>query len=55
MADDVSFWQANPSMNFGWILRSGNEGINQTSRRFASRENLNTAIRPLLRIEYTLP
>lgn len=61
LADDIAFWRANPASNFGWILRYANDDgssgppRNQTARRFGSQENGDTAFRPTLRIEYTLP
>ena len=38
MVGDVQFWLDNPSSNYGWIL-IGREDLNQTAKRFASREN----------------
>jgi hypothetical protein len=36
LADDVAMWMQNPSSNFGWVI-IGDESVNQTSRRFDSR------------------
>lgn len=61
LAADVAFWRSNPGLNFGWLLRDGNDDgssgtpANQTARRFGSRESTSATVRPLLRIEYTLP
>lgn len=38
MVADVQDWLDNPGNNFGWIL-IGNEAAQQSSKRFASREN----------------
>ncbi|TAE54933.1 MAG: T9SS C-terminal target domain-containing protein [Bacteroidetes bacterium] len=54
MVSDVEAWAANPAANFGWIL-VGNEAIDQTAMRFASREDANTANRPRLVVTYTVP
>ncbi|MEP7107762.1 MAG: DNRLRE domain-containing protein [Ferruginibacter sp.] len=50
---DVQNWLNNPSLNFGWIL-IGNETISSTSKRFDSRENLNSAQRPQLSVTYDI-
>ena len=36
---DVEFWLADPSRNFGWLLRSENEVTGRTARGFGSRED----------------
>jgi hypothetical protein len=51
---DVQSWVDAPSSNFGWLVR-GVESVNQTAKRFASRENGTTAYRPLLTIQFTPP
>jgi hypothetical protein len=51
MAADVQTWLDNPSTNFGWIVQGPN--VDKTARRFDSRENLVTANRPKLTINYT--
>jgi hypothetical protein len=52
MLADVQTWLADPSTNFGWIVR-GNEGTSSTAKAFASRETANSAQRPQLMITYT--
>lgn len=54
LAQDVRDWLANPSSNAGWIV-IGNEGTNQTAKRFASREYFDIALRPVLLVDYTPP
>lgn len=53
---DVQGWIANPTQNFGWILR-GNEGLASSARRFASSEfgPANSPQRPRLTIDFTPP
>lgn len=52
MIADVQAWIANPSENFGWLLRSQDE-VGKTVRGFASRQALSGS--PRLVIGYTLP
>jgi hypothetical protein len=52
MRDDVQGWLDAPATNFGWVL-VGNEGQIQTTKRFASDEDLVPANRPMLTIYYT--
>lgn len=54
MADDVQSWAEMPSGNFGWIL-IGDESQPQTAKRFASRENPDVNLRPVLEIEFAPP
>jgi hypothetical protein len=54
LVKDVQFWLKKPQKNFGWTL-IGDEDNPQTVKRFASRENLNTAFRPVLTVIYRLP
>jgi hypothetical protein len=51
---DVQNWLDNPSTNNGWII-IGNETSTHTAKRFASRENPTTSVRPKLSITYTVP
>jgi len=53
LVSDVQLWLGNSSQNFGWLLRSQDEGIARTVRGFASREN--GANVPTLQIGYTPP
>lgn len=48
---DVQSWAASPSANFGWMLRT-DETVAQTAKRFESGNSLNSALRPLLIVEY---
>jgi len=54
MAQDVGRWLRDPAMNFGWILL-GDETAAQTVKRFASRDNPDAMLRPLLEIRYRFP
>lgn len=48
---DVRLWHAAPRRNFGWIL-IGDESTLQNAKSFASRENPDPALRPVLEITY---
>ena len=48
---DVALWIREPGRNFGWIL-IGDESEPQTVRAFASRENPDPSLRPVLEIRY---
>ena len=52
MVADVQSWLDNPSANFGWIVL-GVENIDQTARRFDTKENGTVGDRPALTITYT--
>jgi hypothetical protein len=52
--NDVRLWKAAPQRNFGWIL-IGDETEPTTAKRFASRENPDPALRPVLEVTYRLP
>ncbi len=55
LVDDVTFWQANPAANFGFILASQNESALGSGRRFGSKEQPGGAIQPAqLVVTYTL-
>jgi hypothetical protein len=54
MTADVQDWLDRPGANFGWLLM-GNEGRNQTAKRFDSLQNATTGNRPLLEIRYRAP
>jgi len=49
---DLQWWAGNSSSNFGWILISEAEAINQSARRFGSREDPLNA--PVLTLDYTV-
>lgn len=51
---DVQRWLDAPGDNHGWILL-GDETSPSTVRRFGSREQIDPALRPMLRIEYSPP
>jgi hypothetical protein len=52
MVADVQEWLDTPSDNFGWLLL-GDESFNRSTRQFASKENSNEALRPVLTVDYT--
>ena len=52
MLQDVQSWVDSPATNFGWGV-FGNEDAPQSAKRFASRENVDQALRPRLDVEYT--
>lgn len=54
MRADVRLWLAAPHRNFGWIL-IGDEATRQNVKSFASREEPDSSLRPLLEIDYVLP
>lgn len=54
MASDVQSWLNTPAANFGWIL-IGDESVDQTTRRFSSREAAQAGNRPQLTIDFTPP
>lgn len=54
MTADAQDWLDRPETNFGWLLL-GNEGRNQTAKRFDSRQNAATVDRPVLEIRYRAP
>ena len=54
LVQDVRMWHRAPRRNFGWIL-IGDETTRQNAKRFASRENPDATIRPLLEITYSVP
>lgn len=51
MVSDVQSWLMNPGGNHGWILIGG-EDVAQSAVRYESRENLTTARRPVLQVDY---
>lgn len=53
LASDVQSWLANPTSEFGWILR-GDESAPGTTRRFDSSESLDGLFSPSLVIEYSV-
>jgi spore coat protein A len=52
MAVDAQGWLNNAATNFGWLIE-GDEATTETSKRFDSRENGQTASRPALVVDYT--
>jgi hypothetical protein len=48
---DVQSWLDDPASAFGWLVK-GDESMNQTARRFESREQDLVDFRPKLEIEY---
>jgi hypothetical protein len=47
-------WLRGPRRNFGWILL-GDETTPQNVKSFASREELDPSLRPVLEVIYRLP
>jgi hypothetical protein len=54
MVADARIWLAAPQKNFGWILLGG-ETAPQSVKSFASREEPNPSLRPVLEVTYSLP
>jgi hypothetical protein len=54
MLADVRRWRAAPHRNFGWILL-GDETTRQSVKSFASREEPDPSLRPVLEVIYHLP
>jgi hypothetical protein len=53
MSSDVRLWLAAPHRNFGWILL-GDETTPQNVKSFASREEVDPSLRPVLEVTYSL-
>lgn len=54
MVADVRLWLRAPHRNFGWILL-GDETTPQNVKSFASREETDPSLRPVLEVIYHLP
>lgn len=54
LKNDVQAWLDAPAANFGWIV-VGNEDELKVAKRFNSRENAETATRPVLAVTFTPP
>lgn len=52
---DVQAMLDTPSTNFGWLLQNENELDTPTAKRFDSRQNADTSVRPRLRVVYDPP
>ncbi|GEM_PF-6938102 len=52
MVNDVQAWLNAPSTNFGWLLR-GVENTATNAKRFDTRENPDSNVRPFLTVNYT--
>jgi spore coat protein A len=52
MATDVENWVNNPAANFGWIVKVTDEAVENTTRKFGSREG---GPAPVLEVDYTPP
>ena len=50
---DVNAWLANPSTNHGWLVKTEDESVGFTARRFASREGFSGA--PVLEVQFAAP
>jgi hypothetical protein len=55
MIADVQFWLDHPEQNFGWMLKTEEEDINFTARRFGSRELEDPFESPQITISYLPP
>jgi spore coat protein A len=56
MAVDVQAWLDDPSMNFGWLVKSEEPSTNtKTAKRFDSRSHPTAQNRPQLTITFTAP
>lgn len=53
VTDAQSFLDGGAS-NFGWLLR-GDEAVSGTSKRFSTREEVDSSLRPVLTLEYVVP
>jgi len=53
MVTDVQHWVLHPETNFGWLMKSTAEDVNESARRFANKESGDQA--PSLIITYELP
>jgi hypothetical protein len=54
MVADARIWLAAPQKNFGWILLGG-EMAPKSVKSFASREEPDPSLRPVLEVTYSLP
>lgn len=54
MITDVQGWLANPTTNFGWLVKSPETSLS-TAKRFDSRENAAAASQPQLVISFMAP
>ncbi len=54
MVADVQSWLDSPGDSHGWIVL-GSEEVLSSARKFINRENPDSAIRPMLTIEFTPP
>jgi len=52
MVGDVQGWLDDPGSNFGWLLK-GDESVDQTAKRFVSKDSSNTPAHPRLAVTYT--
>jgi hypothetical protein len=55
MIADVQLWLDHPEQNFGWMLKTEEEDVNFTARRFGSRELEDPFESPQLTITYLPP
>jgi hypothetical protein len=54
LVDDVQAWLDGVHEDHGWILR-GDESVEGTARRLASRQNTEASLQPTLTISYLVP
>jgi hypothetical protein len=55
LVTDVQAMLDAPSTNFGWLLQNENEADTPTAKRFDSRQNAGTSVRPKLRVVFDPP
>lgn len=53
MIDDITTWLQHPELNFGWMLRCTDEGVQSTARRFGTREDGGNE--PILELQFLVP
>ncbi len=53
MINDIKSWISTPASNYGWIIKSNNEGTSASIKRIFSANHTNSANKPVLSITYT--
>jgi hypothetical protein len=51
----VQAWLDDPASNFGWVIKSADEVNSGQAKRFDTREFIDPALRPALRVEFEAP
>ena len=52
LVSDLQLFLDSPMTNFGWVI-VGDESAASTTKRFATKEEIDTNLRPMLFVEYT--